>query len=691
MFGKSFAFKKYAAFTAAALLLAWVCAAPAQAAQASMEDLFWRRAWPAMERLYASRGEKTARDHALMANAYRFRGKWPEAVAILEEHASSFPASIRPYAEMTLLLGYEELKKNQQALDLSERLWKNAPQDLKYYIALAQYRLTKDTSQSRAERALGRMLQNADTDDRRIYTLSRLIRLPGDRTDQALKLLNLQASNKAAAEVLAKHKSPTTAMRAALGIYAHLAGDNKGAEEHLRSVPLTAENGRRAAYYRAWSLSRLKRNSEALTVWGTLAFQGNAYAESAVRRLEALAKDKGMKDPCMKALERVARERRGKVQARALLSLSTLIGKETKENAARKRALEDELLQGYPDTAFDVLWRRGGASMRAGNAAEAARLWKQADAPGVGSYRRARILYWLSTAQRAAGNTAEADRNLALLKRKYPLTLYSFLAGGSVKIVDGENPALVGKQSELERWGFVLYARLRLQRPKAPARDLYRALRLARWLGLEDTYDQARRIESMLTAGPTLYRTDLESLYPRPYRAQVEAACKEYGVEAALVWSVMRQESAFKPRAKSSAGATGLMQLMPGTAKGEAKRMGLKQYDIYDTGDNIRMGTSHLSWLAKSFARADWVMAAYNAGSGNARKWLQDGRDKMALDRWIEEVRFSETCGYVQRVSANLHVYRLLYEKKGEAPAGEPAIGDELERSPQEPDPETVE
>jgi soluble lytic murein transglycosylase len=130
----------------------------------------------------------------------------------------------------------------------------------------------------------------------------------------------------------------------------------------------------------------------------------------------------------------------------------------------------------------------------------------------------------------------------------------------------------------------------------------------------------------------------------------------------------MRQESAFKPNATSWAGASGLMQLMPGTAKDEANRMGLKKYDIYAVEDNINMGASHLARLRKSFDREDWIMAAYNAGSGNARKWLTDGKQALSADFWIEQVRFDETCDYVQKVSGNLAVYRLLYgaEKNGE-------------------------
>ena len=381
---------------------------PAPAAS-RMYDLFWKRSWAAMEEQY-KKGGQNPRDHVLMANAYRLQEKWPQAVAILEAHAGKFPAGIRPYADMTLLLGYEKAGRKKEALDLAERLWKSAPQDLKYYVALAQYRI------SPGEGPLNRMLQTAGTQDRRIYALSKLVALPGNRTDAALKLLELQPSNKGAAAVLAKQKNLSNTARLALGVYAHLAGDNKRAVELLSPIATGAAGGRKAAYYRAWSLSRLKQNQEALNLWGTLALTGNAWGESSVRRIAALAKDKGMMASCLTVLDRVARERKGNVQARAMLSLVGLLGKEQQKY---KDALGNKILQSFPNTtyAFNILWSRGWKNLDAGNAAEAVRLWKLADAPGVSSQRRARILYWLSHAQRAAGRKAEADKTLALLAK----------------------------------------------------------------------------------------------------------------------------------------------------------------------------------------------------------------------------------------------------------------------------------
>ncbi|MBQ7197089.1 MAG: transglycosylase SLT domain-containing protein [Synergistaceae bacterium] len=623
----------------------------------SLKNLFWRRAWPEMETQFNSLKKKTANDYSLMANAYRFQNKWQEAVELLETHSKNFPASVRPYADMTRLLGYENLNQDKKALTLADSLYKNAPADLKYYVALAQYRIyDKNQDSKNSLSALNRMLANAGTDERKIYTLTRLIKFnTSNQVENALKLLELQGSNKEAAAVLSQVKNMNNNIKTALGIYHHTMGENQKALEYLNTA-----TGRKALYYKAWANSRLKQNDNALNLWGNLAISGNSYAASSVTRLGNLAKDKGMKEKTMRVLERIARERRGNVQARALQALVNLTGK---DNPQARDIYEAQILKSFPGTnfSFNVLWARAWRNLDAGNAAEAVKLFRQTDAPDVTFYKRARILYWLAHAQQLAGQKQAAQNTLNTLKNKYPLTIYGLLINPNPKILNGTNPNLNLKPSELEEWGFINHAYLRLSRPKATARELYRALILSQWLGLEESYSEARRLESLMTSSATLYRSDLEALYPRPYKNLVDAAAKQYGVENNFVWAIMRQESAFKVSAKSWVGAAGLMQLMPATAKEEAKRAGLKNYDLYNASDNIKLGTSHLGWLGKNFARKEYVMAAYNAGSGNARKWLKAVGERADLPHWIEAVKFDETNGYVQRVSANLEIYRLLY------------------------------
>ncbi len=625
----------------------------------SLKNLFWQRAWPEMEAQFNSLKKKTAQDYALMANAYRFQNKWQEAVELLDAHSKNFPASVRPYADMTRILGYENLKQPQTALALAEILYKNAPADLKYYVALAQYRIYNDKQDSKNSiAALNKMLANAGTDERKIYTLSRLIKFnTNNKAENALKLLELQGGSKEAAEVLSQVKNKNNNIKTALGVYYHTTGENKKALEYLNTA-----TGRKAQYYKAWCNSRLKQNDTALNLWGNLAISGNSYAASSVTRLGNLAKDKGMKEKTMKVLERIARERRGNVQARALQALINLMGKEESKS---KEIYEAQILKSFPNTnfSFNILWSRAWENLNAGNAAEAVKLFRQADAPGVTFYKRSRILYWLANAQKLAGQDKASRETFNTLKTKYPLTIYGLLINPKPKIVDGTNPALNIKPSELEEWGFINHAYLKLSQPKASARELYRALILSRWLGLEESYSEARRLENLMTSSATLYRSDLEALYPRPFKKLVDAAGKQYGVESNFVWAIMRQESAFQVSAKSWVGAAGLMQLMPATAKEEAKRAGLKTYDLYTASDNIKLGTSHLGWLGKNFSKKEHVMAAYNAGSGNARKWLKTVGERADLPNWIEAVKFDETNGYVQRVSANLEIYRLLYDE----------------------------
>ena len=627
-------------------------------AVSKLEDLFWRRSWTEMELQFNAIKKKTARDYSLMANAYRFQEKWPEAVTILESQSKNFPASVRPYAQMILLLGYENIGQPQKALTLANSLYNSAPSDLKYYVAMAQYRINDSQGNpSAALTGLTRMLQHAGTDERKIFTLSKLIQTPGNRdiNSHALQLLELQAGSKEAAEVLSRVVKPNNNIRVALGVHYHTVGNNSSALEIL-----TGATGRKAQYYRAWASSRLKRNNDALNLWGNLAVSGNSYASSSVTRIAALAKDKGMRDSCMRVLDRISRERRGNVQARALQSLVNLTGK---SNTARRDALEAQILRSFPGTtfAFNTLWARAWRNMDAGNYAEAAKLFRQCDAPGVNQYRRARILYWLAQAQKLSGQNQASSNTLALLKRKYPLTIYAFLTGQKPNIVNGTNPNLTQKPTELEQWGYIYHAYLKLSRPKASTRELYRALHLSRWLGLEESYAEAKRLETLMTSSTTMYRQDLEALYPRPFKSIVDSASKQYGTETNFIWAIMRQESAFKSNARSWAGAAGLMQFMPATAKEEAKRAGIPNYNLYDPKDSIRLGASHLNWLKKNLGREEYVMAAYNAGSGNARKWLKNGGANVDLARWIEAVKISETNGYVQRVSANLEVYRLLY------------------------------
>jgi soluble lytic murein transglycosylase len=131
-----------------------------------------------------------------------------------------------------------------------------------------------------------------------------------------------------------------------------------------------------------------------------------------------------------------------------------------------------------------------------------------------------------------------------------------------------------------------------------------------------------------------------------------------------LAHGISRQESSFDPYAISHAGALGLMQLMGGTARDEARKIGV-EYDNYrlirDPSYNVTLGSAYFGRLLNNWnGSVPLAVAAYNAGSGNVRKWINrsgDPRSQVDMLRWIEAIPYNETRAYVQRVIENSVVY----------------------------------
>jgi soluble lytic murein transglycosylase len=150
--------------------------------------------------------------------------------------------------------------------------------------------------------------------------------------------------------------------------------------------------------------------------------------------------------------------------------------------------------------------------------------------------------------------------------------------------------------------------------------------------------------------------------WPAPYPAPID------GPEPALVLGITRQESNFDPEAVSSANARGLMQLLPSTAAGVAKRLGLRHQVgmlTTDTGHNMRLGAAYLDQLLVRFGGTlPFAIAGYNAGPNRVDEWLGTYGDPrsgdVAMLDWMEQIPFSETRNYVQRVIENMAIYRAL-------------------------------
>jgi soluble lytic murein transglycosylase len=142
-------------------------------------------------------------------------------------------------------------------------------------------------------------------------------------------------------------------------------------------------------------------------------------------------------------------------------------------------------------------------------------------------------------------------------------------------------------------------------------------------------------------------------------------------VEPALTLAITRQESEFNPRARSVANAMGLMQLLPSTAKSVANRWGIPYSEavLYNPQTNMQLGSAYLLEMIDKWGGSyPLAIASYNAGAGNVNKWIaQFGRPPADLTgqlHWLEQIPFSETRNYVQRVLENLQVYRAMLGDK---------------------------
>lgn len=671
------------------IIVFFLPAFPAGAAS-GMDELFSARDWRSVDTLLAQKsGSLSPRELSLAANALWFRGKWAESLELLQKTAPHWPESVKPYGTLMTILGLERTARKDEAKKAAARFLPAASPDVAYYVAYALYRLTAQEDTEARKKYLQRMYSLAENTAQQSTALTLLLGLPGDKTAYALNLLGIHPRNSAALKVLESLPKPwKTDVNFAVGYAAYLRGQHGKAVPLLKAVPLASRNGRKARYYRAFSLYSLKKYGEALELWSYLARKGTSYAESSIRRISILA-GRAQKDRALRVLREVAASREGAIKARALYSLSThASGKE-------KRELEEKVIALIPDSAFTtrILYNRGWDRWNSGDIKGAVQIWEKSIASGMDGNWRPRVLYWLAKGYGRLKLQEKRAAALEKIRKNHPLSIYAFLSGGDKLSIVPDVPRHLAQDSpsDLERWGFITYARWNFLSRGDP-KSLFRAARLAEWSGDHlAAYSAMGRIAGEITRGPSFFRKGMEFLYPRPFLEEVKKAAERFKVEENLVWAIMRQESAFNPNATSWVGAAGLMQLMPSTARSEAKALKMKDYNIYNAGQNIVLGTAHIARLLKSFGNVEQSVAAYNGGGGSARRWLA-GRKDVPLDEWIESVRFEETNDYVRKVMANLHIYRALYGTSGSGgtvPAAPGEVpGDDLESSADGPDPE---
>jgi soluble lytic murein transglycosylase len=152
--------------------------------------------------------------------------------------------------------------------------------------------------------------------------------------------------------------------------------------------------------------------------------------------------------------------------------------------------------------------------------------------------------------------------------------------------------------------------------------------------------------------------------YPDAHVEAVRRAAEEFGVSPLVLWSVMRQESAFQTKARSWAAAQGLMQIIPPTGERIARALGDNDFaagQLNSPAVNVRYGAWYLGQLLEKFhGSLPLALGSYNAGPKAVSRWV-DVAGGLPTDEFIEEIPYRETRHYVKRVLGNLAVYSALY------------------------------
>jgi soluble lytic murein transglycosylase len=160
------------------------------------------------------------------------------------------------------------------------------------------------------------------------------------------------------------------------------------------------------------------------------------------------------------------------------------------------------------------------------------------------------------------------------------------------------------------------------------------------------------------TSERTRGEIDMAQRFPTPFREDVVQAASAIGLDPAYVYGLIRQESRFIMDARSHVGASGLMQLMPATARWTARKLGIDWKDglINDRNLNLKLGTTYLKMVLDDFQGIPALAAAaYNAGPGRPRRWREGATVEPAA--WAEGIPFNETRDYVKRVLSNATLY----------------------------------
>ena len=272
--------------------------------------------------------------------------------------------------------------------------------------------------------------------------------------------------------------------------------------------------------------------------------------------------------------------------------------------------------------------------------------------------------YWKARAYEQVGAKELAHKGLQKLAKKRHY--YGFLASGKLSEMASlnDNPLLIS-QGDLDELASLPAAQRAFE-----FRTLGRNLSARReWFFLQSQLTPQQKLTAAVVASQQNwhdqaifgfsragYLDDLSRRFPMPFNSQLQNNAKKNNIDVAWAFAIVRRESSFMPDAASHAGALGLMQVMPGTARYLAKKK-VNRNTLFNPNRNVELGTQYMRYLMdKMDNNPILATASYNAGWRRVKQW-QPEKDNMPLDLWIETIPYKETRNYVKAVLAYQQIY----------------------------------
>lgn len=346
-----------------------------------------------------------------------------------------------------------------------------------------------------------------------------------------------------------------------------------------------------------------------------------------------------------------------------------------------------EVVAKYPTGRFAerAFWKAGWWAYRLGRFTDAAALFDRGAAQFPRSDYRPSWLYWSGRALAQAGDAETGVARMRLAATDYHNSYYGRLAvkrlagqrGAAVKPTLQRQPAsanvptaqrialLLAAGLNTEAMSELLYA----QRVWGDSPQLQATIALThRRLGnVRAGINAMKRAypQYLAAGGETLPAEILRVIFPLDYWPLLQKYAAQRNLDPYLLAALVAQESNFDPVVVSHANAFGLMQVLPSTGRGLARKVGVHPFStkrLQEPEVNVRLGTQYFADSIRRFGGEHFALAAYNAGDSRVAKWQRE-RPGMPQDEFIDDIPFPETQNYVKRILGTAEDYRFLYGK----------------------------